>query len=166
MTDLTAIIPLSKGYVTIVDSCDAGLASGRKWIANVAYRPDGSVRTVYAYRRQFFDGVLRTVYLHRLIAGTPTGMFTDHIDGDGLNNRRSNLRTADVQQNSCNQRLSLANSSGHKGVYWHKASGLWHAQIKKDGRKYSLGYFSDVEAAAAAYSKASTEIHGEYGRVL
>jgi hypothetical protein len=162
MTDV--LIPISKGYVAVIDEADVALTQGRKWLANVAYRPDGTVRTVYAYRRQITNGRLRTVYLHRLIAGTPQGFLTDHIDGDGLNNRRSNLRTVSPEQNSCNQRIGIANTSGRKGVHWHKASGLWHSQIKRGGVKHSLGYFDSIDAASAAYAKASAAIHGEYGR--
>ena len=76
------------------------------------YKKDGSIRTVYAVGGD--RG--RTVLLHRVIAGTPVGMETDHRDRDGLNNRRSNLRNATIAQNRQNAAISADNTSGVKGV--------------------------------------------------
>ena len=153
-----AYVPLTKGYEAVIDAADVPLVDGWNWTANVRSH------TVYAQRKDRSGPMPRTVMLHRVIARTPEGLDTDHSDGDGLNNRRDNLRVATRSQNQHNQRVALRNTSGFKGVTWHKAKGKWNALIKLHGKRRNLGYFSLAEDAAAAYAKASEELHGEFGR--
>ncbi len=161
-----AYVALTKGYEALIDVDDIPLVAGRHWCATIAHRPDGSIRTVYAVSAFPIEGGRRRLtYLHRLIAGPPDGMHTDHIDGDGLNNRRHNLRHATTAQNNKNLRTSISNTSGVKGVRWCKRDHRWVAQIAVDGRTRTLGYFASIEAAAAAYAAASAELHGEFGRL-
>jgi hypothetical protein len=159
-----AYVPLTQGYEAVIDADDAPLVINSNWAAQVKRRRDGSVRTVYAFQMRGGRSDHRMFYMHRVIAGVPEGMVTDHRDGDGLNNRRSNLRHATDLQNGRNMRLSAANTSGVKGVYWAKRERRWVAEIRADG-KQCLGYFRSIEQAAAAYAKASAELHGEFGRV-
>ena len=91
-------------------------------------------------------------------------MQVDHIDGDGLNNRRGNLRLATAGQNQHNKGLQRNNTSGFKGVRWRSDKGKWVARIDKDGKRRHLGYFDTVEGAHSAYVAASMAIHGEFGR--
>jgi len=88
----------------------------------------------------------------------------DHVDGNGLDNRRSNLRLATASQNQCNQRRSSANSSGFKGVTWCRKGKRWKARIKVNKVLKHLGTFTSPEAAYAAYCAASERFHGEFGR--
>lgn len=86
----------------------------------------------------------------------------DHINGIRNDNRIANLREAYHSENCRNGRLRSTNSSGFKGVSWHKASGKWHAQITVDGTTRHLGLHKTAEEAHAAYRKAAAEHHGEF----
>ncbi len=154
-----AYVTLTKGYLAMIDTADTHFVAGWNWRALV----DGN--TVYAVRKDCSGPKQRSVKMHRIIMGNPEGLEIDHKDGDGLNNRRNNLREATRSQNNHNQRRSKNNTSGFKGVTWHKAGGKWQAQIMMDGRKRFLGLHATPEAAHTAYCKASAELHGEYGRV-
>lgn len=158
-----AYVPLTQGYEAVIDAEDVPLVSEKNWAAQVKRRRDGTIRTVYAFQMRGSRNDHHMVYLHRVVAKTADGMATDHIDGDGLNNRKVNLRPATNQQNSRNMRLSATNSSGVKGVYWAERERRWVAEIYA-GRKVCLGYFVSKEDAAAAYAKASADLHGDFGR--
>lgn len=161
----TAYITLTKGYTAVIDATDVHLASGNNWNAAVTKKADGSVRSVYAASsRSLSEGGRKTVLLHRVIAQTPDGLETDHIDGDGLNNRRANLRNSTVAQNRRNRRTGCNNTSGVKGVSWNKAMGQWKVDIHVGGKKHYLGCFDTIDAASNAYASASAELHGEFGR--
>lgn len=111
-------IALSKGYVTQVDDEDYGWLSKIKWHVK-AYNE----RKIYASGWIKENGKWRHVLMHRLIMDvTDPKIQVDHRSGDGLNNQRHNLRLATNAQNSCNQRLSRANTSGYRGVHWDKRS--------------------------------------------
>ena len=160
-----AYIPLTRGYEAVIDASDIHLVDGVHWHACPDFRRDGTIRAVYAIRTDRTSPKPRSVSLHRVIAGTPPGFETDHIDGDGLNNRKANLRIATNVHNQHNQRLQSNNSSGVKGVSWHKATNKWAAHIGIARRRKHLGLFSNLDDAAAAYARASAELHGEFGRV-
>ena len=86
----------------------------------------------------------------------------DHWNGDGLDNRRRNLRAATPSQNQHNRRKRLGCSSRFKGVHWHKRHGKWAAKIRIDGRQLHLGYFPVERDAAAAYNLAANQEFGEF----
>jgi hypothetical protein len=153
-----AFVPLTKDYEAVIDAADLPLVDCLNWSADV----DRSV--VYAKRTDCSGPRRRTVMMHRVLMGDPSGVEIDHVDGDGLNNRRSNLRWATDQQNAHNRRISSLNTSGFKGVYWDKARGAWRATITLNCVRRHLGYFDTPEAAHAAYVKASASLHGEFGR--
>lgn len=88
----------------------------------------------------------------------------DHKDGNSLNNAFDNLREADNSQNARNQSKPKNNTSGWKGVNWHKRVGKWYASIGFNGKKISLGYYDDVKEAAEAYIFAALELHGDFAR--
>jgi hypothetical protein len=160
-----AYVPLTRGYEAVIEADDIPIVAGRNWFAQIARKPDGSVRTVYAvanFRRS--DGTRSLLRLHRLINSTPCGLETDHIDGDGLNNRRANLRNVTTAENVRNARIRLNNSSGFKGVYWDNRASKWCGQIVSNGVKVCLGYYETAVDAHAAYCEASARLHGEFGR--
>lgn len=100
------------------------------------------------------DGAGRhQAYLHRLIAGTPNGMVTDHINHDTLDNRRVNLRVVTYAQNSQNVSARRKNGSGVRGVTWHKGARKWMAQVKFAGRYHYLGLFNDLAEASRVASE-------------
>ena len=102
----------------------------------------------------------RPVLMHRMLISVPQGKCIDHINGNGLDNRRSNLRVATLSQNQMNRGVQKNNKSGVKGVYF--SQGKWRAQIKSNKRYLFIGTFSTRELAAAAYQKAAIELHGEF----
>lgn len=154
-----AYITLTKGYEAIIDAADVSLVGGRNWHAK-PYK-----HAVYAARSKWVNGRDLHERLHRLIANAPDGMDVDHIDGDGLNNRRANLRIATRSENCCNQRLPEHSTSGLKGANWKKEAGKWRAQIAVRGRKKHLGYFATPEAAHEAYLAAAEKLHGDFANL-
>lgn len=88
----------------------------------------------------------------------------DHHDVDPSNNRWLNLREATNGQNAHNTRAHRDNTSGFKGVYWHKLAGKWQAQIMHNGKNIHIGLFDTREEAAAARAIISAKLHGEFAR--
>jgi HNH endonuclease/AP2 domain-containing protein len=88
----------------------------------------------------------------------------DHRDGDGTNNRWSNLRRATMSQNAANRRRPRQNTSGYKGVYLCRKTGKWRACIGKDGETIQLGRFETPQAAHKAYVAAARKLFGEFAR--
>lgn len=106
----------------------------------------------YRHSRGYFarkakDG--RTVLLHREIMQPPKGLVVDHINRDKNDNRRSNLRVCTQAENCANSKYR-PNKTGYLGVYLHKASGLFHARITRNGKTRSLGYYKTKEQAGEA----------------
>lgn len=158
-------LPLSQGYSAQIDDIDADLAS-HKWTAQHA----GS-GLVYAQRVQRQDGHQLKCYLHRAILSRmldrPLGRkeYVDHINGNSLDNRRSNLRLASVNENARNSRHKSTNTSGYKGVSWSKHHKNWQAVIKVNSKAVHLGHFDTPEAAYAAYCEGAAKYHGEFANV-
>lgn len=154
-----AYVTLSKGLTAVIDAADAELVGQWNWRAQ---HKGGN--TFYAVREVGKRSERKTIHLHRLLMGFPEGLEVDHIDCNGLNNRRSNLRTATRGQNARNVKRANKNKSGYRGVYQNKA-GSYCAQIRARKQYYHLGTFGTPQEAHAAYAAASKELHGEYGRV-
>lgn len=93
---------------------------------------------------------------------TPKGYQTDHINSDGLDNRRSNLRNATHAQNQWNKGKSASNTSGYKGLVWNKKNKCWMARIRCNGKRYYLGSYRTAVEAAQAYTVAAKQLHKEY----
>lgn len=155
-------IPLTQGQTAIVDDEDAALAR-MKWYA------EKREQTFYASRnRPKVNGrSVGVVRLHAAILGAPPpGMEIDHINGNGLDNRRENLRVVPHRLNQRNRRANRTKArTGFKGVYWHSAKRYWHAQITVNGRIACLGCFPTAEAGARAYDEAARTHHGAHARL-
>lgn len=122
--------------------------------------PDGGVRL-------HIDG--KTYWAHRIAwlyayGRNPTAEI-DHKDGDSSNNKISNLREASRAENARNVSLCSANTSGFKGVSWHKRRAKWTAQIGFNKKQIHLGVFDRAEDAAAAYKNAASKLHGAFARL-
>lgn len=99
--------------------------------------------------------------LHRFLLSEPDGLYVDHKNGDGLDNRRSNIRVATPAQNRYNSRYQ--NKTGYKGVWFHKLSGLYGgAVLHPCGKRKSIGYYRTAEDAARAHDAVVSELHGEF----
>lgn len=152
-------IPLTRGLVAIVDATDYPMLSQFNWAATKTTKYNVSP---YAHGSVCGHGVA----MHHLLAGYPIhGFQVDHINGNGLDNRRSNLRLATPQQNRANCGKHAAASSRFKGVGWHKHSGRWQAGIKVNGKRRHLGHFLDETEAARAYDAKALELFGEFARL-
>lgn len=167
-TPETVTIPLTKGFITIIDVIDADLAA-YKWYAIAKNE------SAYARRRksknfsvslQCEDSEIQ--HLHRLIMARVIGRSltkieqVDHINGDKLDNRRRNLRLANSSNNLSNVGKRKNNTSGFKGVYYNRKAKAWVASIKLMGRSIFLGNFDTPEKAHAAYCEAAKKYHGEF----
>jgi hypothetical protein len=151
-----AMVPLTRGFTAKIDACDLDKVSGYNWFAIV------QEHCVYAMRRvSGVNGRGSKISMHRHLMDAPDGVQVDHIDLDGLNNRRSNLRFASPAQNSANRRKNSKNTSGYKGVCWNKAAQKWQASYV---RKY-LGLFNTPEEAYNAYCLAASQRHGDFARL-
>jgi hypothetical protein len=151
--------PKAAGRVALVDDDDYDLISGYRWRAWEAHRASGIIDGPYARASLKRNGHRVLLYMHKLITGWP---MTDHANGNGLDNQRSNLRPATRAQNSHNQRSQGGSSSRHKGVTWHRQVRKWQAAIKVDGKHRYLGCYESEEDAARAYEAAALEAWGEY----
>ena len=153
-------IPLTKGKVAIIDDCDSGALLGNKWIAHT----DGY--NWYAMRNPHKNGVRKYEALHRHILGELCkDKVVDHINGDGLDNRRCNLRVCDSGGNAMNRRPRKEGISRFKGVGRKMSRGKfwkWCVYIQYEGRRKCVGYFDSEEAAALAYNAAAKTVHGEF----
>jgi hypothetical protein len=150
-------IPLSRGYVALIDDEDAHLAAF-KWSLFI---PPGK-KTMYATRKDPERGTLR---LHREVLGvTDPAVEVDHEDGNGLDCRRHNLRSATAAQNRRNAPMYRTNTTGFKGVAFRKGPRRrpWRAQITVDYKPLHLGHHLTAEEAARAYDAAARELHGEF----
>jgi hypothetical protein len=151
-------IPLTKGQFALVDDEDFEWLNQWKWLY-------GGRR--YAARNTHFrdeDGKRHTkvIWMHREIIKTPASLKTDHINGNGLDNRKSNLRVVTQQQNTWNLTKPSHNTTGYKGVYWR--ANRWEAAIHKNNKKYHLGRFTKLKEAIVAYNNASLKFFGEYAK--
>jgi hypothetical protein len=149
-------INLSQGQVAIVDSEDYERLSAFKWYAQ------RSTNTFYAKRNILLpDGRRTTGFMHIEIMGA---LGVDHIDGDGLNNRKENLRPCSHADNCKNTRSRKGSSSQYKGVKRYRGV-KWAAQIQTNGKQNFIGYFDDEVEAALAYDRIATQLHGEFARL-
>lgn len=164
-TPRTIEIQLTKGYVAIVDEQDADLASFH-WYTQVSKRSVG-----YAARRLSASEGAKITLMHRAIMQRVVDRpllkheHVDHIDGDGLNNCRSNLRLATRLQNMRNSKTHIDKKSPYKGTSYFKPVDLWRSYINFGGKQHSLGYFLTEEEAAIAYNFAAIEHFGEFAKI-
>lgn len=148
-------IPLTHGLCAMIDDADAGIVNGHKWWADI------NRHTTYAATTVTVNGIKTTLRMHALIMGTRGKCECDHRDGNGLNNRRENLRQVTRAQNSWNRHPR----SGCQGVTFlpRLKRRPWQARIGVNGKHLHLGYYPTKEEALARYDQASKSFHGEFG---
>lgn len=140
------------GFFALVSPEDYDRVMTRRWNMNYKNYP--------ILRRHEGEG---TLALHRFILGVDASVAIDHIDGDPLNNQRENLRVCTYKENTYNRRKQKKpSSSQYKGVSLMRRTNRWHAEIKKDKKKYFLGCFKDEVSAGHAYDQKALELFGEF----
>lgn len=155
-------IPLSNGGVALVDDEDYEALS--RWTWRRDYK--GYARRTYYGGYYLADGKkkVRTMTMHRQIMGNERGVQYDHINGNKLDCRKSNLRRATNQQNLWNTRRTRG-SSRFKGVMWRASRSKWRVKVKQGDRYLELGEFRNEEIAAMAYDDAVRKLRGEFARL-
>lgn len=145
---------LLNGEFALIDRADEALVADRKW-----YRAGRYVRA----RSPHADGPVYLV-LHRVLMEAPLGCLVDHINGDGLDNRRANLRLCSHAENMKNRAKHADTASTFKGVWFDGRRGMWRAQINVDGERMCLGSFQDERKAAIQYDRAARLFFGAFAR--
>lgn len=129
------------------------------WVAGCA---DGKGYWVIGYNNKSnFAHRLAWLYMYGKI---PADKQIDHIDRNPMNNRISNLRLCSQVENNRNMEILARNTSGAKGVYWHKKAGKWEAQANLKGKSYYLGLYIDKDEAIAAHKSFCIKHHGDFYR--
>jgi len=138
-----AEIKLNQNRIAIIDKADYDTISQYTW-----HIVKGHTTDYAATKKHEGNGKYRTIYMHRLILGLNKGDKEqgDHINHNGLDNRRGNLRKVTAQQNSCNNQAQ-GGSSKYRGVYWNKRDKGWQAYIYVNGKNKNLGLYKDERSS-------------------
>lgn len=154
--DGTFLVTLTRGQFARIDACDLEKVSGRRWTANRGHNGN-----FYALGWSRVNGRQTAISMNAFIMQTPSGMHTDHINGDTLDNRRCNLRVCTPAENSRNVRPRKGRK--FKGVFFYdgKKQPRWYATFQKK----HLGAFNTEAAAARAYDREACIRYGEFARL-
>ena len=143
---------------TIIDHSDYLLVRDHKWHLFLA---GGKENPEVRYVRSKINGEF--FYLHQFLMGTRNG--TDHKSGNALDNRRSNLRLCTQGENTCNQKRRKDNTSGYKGVSFHKPTQKWRSRVQYQREEFILGYYDTPKEAAIVYNIKARELHGKFAKI-
>lgn len=158
-------IALSMGKVAIVDSEDFELLSREKWFANRGARNLTWYAVCSAYKHRASGRYRTLLKMHRVVLGiSDPKVQIDHVNGDGLDNRKANLRIATHTENQQNRGAYSNNTSGYKGVAFARKCSKWQASISISGKDKFLGYFASAAEAHRAYCSAAAVLRGKFGR--
>ena len=147
-----ATVTLTRGFFATIDTADIPIVRSHRWSVLIHHQ------TGHAYAISYNGGDF--ILMHRLIMDAQSRTLVDHEDGDGLNNRRANLRLATPSQNQANRVAGRNNKIGVKGVW--KQKGRFRASINPGGKRLHLGSFATKEEAAAAYQGAARVLYGDF----
>lgn len=152
-------IELTQGKTTLVDDADYVRLNKFKWYVRPTRYTSYAVRNVRIAKNK-----KRIERMHRVILGLQLGdkRITDHRDGNGLNNVRSNLRVCTYTQNNQSRRKQNVGTSKYKGVHWHCRLHKWHSRIQINKKQVFLGCFDSEIAAAVAYNRAALKYFGQF----
>jgi hypothetical protein len=166
---MTRELLMAGGLVALIDDGDVDLVRAHN---GRAYKWSGrrDCNAIYVQAWQYREGGRKKITLHQLLLNAPRGTKIDHINGNGLDNRRANLRLCTNAQNSANQRKQTTRKgkrtySEFKGVSWRKDDNRWTAQVGVAYHLYHLGFYSSETEAALAYNKAATFCFGPFAKL-
>ena len=145
-------IQLTQNKYTIVDDEDYDYLNQWNWCSKKNINIYYAIRTVLNKR----------IYMHRIIINPTDNMYIDHINRNGLDNRKENLRICNKSQNACNSTIPRHNTSGIKGVCWDKSCNKWLSRIKINGKQKHLGRFNNKLEAREVYRKEAKDHFGEF----
>jgi hypothetical protein len=148
-------IQLTNGQIVLVDEEDFIYLTEITWGQNRGY---GVTYVLVNCKPKRF-------YMHKMVMRAGKGQIVDHINGNKLDNRKENLRLVTHQQNCMNQNIAINNSTGYKGVSYHKGHQKYGASIRINNRLVHLGYFKNPFDAALAYNEAALMYFGKYARL-
>jgi len=163
---MSKTIPLTKGYVTVVDDEDYDMLMQWKWQARPTRSSGKYIRNktdVYAARTGKDKGRSYPILLHRLIMGFPACQ-VDHKNGNTLDNQKTNLRLCTNSSNRANSAKMSGRSSSYKGVTWDKNRSKWKTAIKVNGKMINAGRFDDEILAAKTYDELALKYFGEFAK--
>lgn len=150
-------IKLTQGKVAIVDNEDFERLNKYKWYANYMHKYWYVVRNIKKNK-----GKQKTEFMHRVIMNVPDYLEIDHINHNGLDNRRCNLRVCTRSENNMNRRPRKGTSSYYKGVCWDKRSKKWIVRIQSNKKCIYLGCFNNEIVAAHFYDMKAKKLFGEF----
>ena len=156
LSESVSVIRLNQDTVTLVDSEDLRDINLHRWFLS---------RTKYGNQYAKRNEKGRSIYMHREIMNPPPHMEIDHINGDGLDNRKQNLRICTRSQNQRNSKKRIVKSSNFKGVCFDKTGNKWRARIYYEKKNNQIGQFDTDFEAAEAYDKKAIELFGEFARL-
>jgi hypothetical protein len=145
-----------KHGIAIVNEQDFDKINQYKWSSIFC----GKAKFPYAISSHFG----KIVYMHRIVIDAKSDQLVDHIDGNGLNNSRENLRFVTSSQNNMNQSKRSDNTSGHKGISWCPDREKYQVYVNIDRKRKSLGRYKTIEEAIYVRDQAAKSHYGEYAR--
>lgn len=157
-------IPLNQGKFALIDDEDFERVNQYKWHLFKC----GTGLKEYVATNKYVNGIRKVIKLHRFILRAKKKQIMDHINGNGLDNRKANLRFCTQQQNAYNRKLNKNNTSGYKGISFKKDIRLkykqWIAYINVEKKRKYLGYFRTKEEAMKVRIEAEKQYYGEFAR--
>ena len=153
-------ILLTQGKIALVDDEDYDRVNAFKW------HTENYNNRLYAKRGILINGKLKTQRMHQFIIGENVlKLDIDHIDNNGLNNQKNNLRLCTHSQNMMNQEKQKNRSTKYKGVSFHKRDNIYQSNIRSNGKLIYLGSFISEIEAAKEYDKKAKELFGDFARL-
>jgi hypothetical protein len=158
-------VPLTQGKVALIDDVDYELISQHNWCANKDHHYNRWYAVSSTSRKDDPNNKQHQIKMHRLIMSATSTQQVDHVNGDGLDNRRENIRCCTKQENHFNRNKHKSGYSIYKGISYNKKVNKWMARIRIDKKLLHLGYFLDEIEAAMAYDEAALKYFGEFANL-